>query len=63
MATTIPKKQKRNESRVGGVNVDPKEKADPIVVFSGPPPLPPVIGPLIVLSLLDNWSIRDGSDD
>jgi hypothetical protein len=36
---------------------------DPIVAFSKPPPLPPVFGPLIALSLFEMWSSHDGDDD
>ena len=41
----------------------PNEKMDPIVAFSRPPPLPPVFGPLIALSLFEMWSTHDGDDD
>lgn len=61
MATTTTKKPGKDGSSEGG-NV--KEKAeDPIVVFSRPPPLPPVLGPLIALSLLETWLSRDSNDD
>ncbi|KAI3691804.1 hypothetical protein L6452_31606 [Arctium lappa] len=33
-----------------------KEEADPIVTFSKPPPIPPVLGPLVLLSLWETWS-------
>ncbi|XP_057449999.1 uncharacterized protein LOC130741197 [Lotus japonicus] len=47
LVTSKPKKQDNN---------------DPIVSFSRPPPLPPVIGPLLALSLLETWW-NSGSDD
>ncbi|KAG8375002.1 hypothetical protein BUALT_Bualt10G0054200 [Buddleja alternifolia] len=40
-----------------------KEKAEPIVAFSRPPPLPPFIGPLVALSMLDSWTKGDNNDD
>lgn len=36
---------------------------DPIVAFSRPPPVPPVLGPLVALSLLDSWLKRDSNDE
>ncbi|XP_059642901.1 uncharacterized protein LOC132284790 [Cornus florida] len=60
VATSTPKKQENNDVGEGHVTVD---KADPIVAFSKPPPLPPVLGPIVVLSLFETWSSRDSSDD
>ncbi|PRQ17609.1 hypothetical protein RchiOBHm_Chr7g0196851 [Rosa chinensis] len=54
---------KQGNSNYGEAGLVTKEKTDPIVVFSRPPPLPPVIGPLLVLSLLEaSWS-RNNDDD
>lgn len=36
-----------------------EEEVDPIVTFSKPPPLPPVIGPVVLLSLWQTWSTTD----
>ncbi|KAK2984570.1 hypothetical protein RJ640_018948 [Escallonia rubra] len=56
-----PKKQSNQD--VGEVGVITMEKADVIAALSKPPPLPPVVGPLVALSLLQVWSSRDRSDD
>jgi len=49
LATSTPKKQEENEASETKIKM-----ADPIVAYSKPPPLPPVIGPLVVLSLLES---------
>ncbi|KAK9067965.1 hypothetical protein SSX86_012076 [Deinandra increscens subsp. villosa] len=36
-----------------------KVEVDPIVTFSKLPPVPPVLGPLVLLSLWETWSTRD----
>lgn len=59
-AASMPKKQIDNDVGEGQIM---KEKADPIVALSKPPPLPPVLGPLVVLSLLETCFSRDSSDD
>lgn len=51
----------KNDSE--GESVVTKEKADPIAAFSKPPPLPPLLGPLAVLSLLETYLSPDGNDD
>lgn len=60
LATSTPKKQENNES--GEMGLVTKEMIDPIVTFSRPPPLPPVLGPLVALSLLETWW-NHGTDD
>lgn len=40
-----------------------KDEAEPIVAFSRPPPLPPILGPLVALSILESWSKWDNNDD
>ncbi|XP_062074408.1 uncharacterized protein LOC133778478 [Humulus lupulus] len=61
LATTTAKKPGKDVASEEGTV---KEKSDhPIAVFSRPPPLPPVLGPLIVLSLMESWSSRDGNED
>ncbi|KDP25396.1 hypothetical protein JCGZ_20552 [Jatropha curcas] len=61
VATSTPKKQENHdfaeERRLFG------EKADPIVAFSRPPPLPPVFGPLVALSLFQMLPNHDDGDD
>lgn len=52
----IPRKQ-RNED--GGEAHIEKEKAEPIVTFSRPPPLPPVLGPLLAISILESSNNND----
>ncbi|KAL4565494.1 hypothetical protein LXL04_029592 [Taraxacum kok-saghyz] len=57
VATVTPKKvkddgfEKKEEMK--------KEEIDPIVTFSKPPPVPPVLGPLVFFSLWETWSTRD----
>ncbi|KAJ9147973.1 hypothetical protein P3X46_030073 [Hevea brasiliensis] len=61
VATSTPKKQKNNDSGEGRRVLN--EKTDPIAAFSRPPSLPPVLGPLVALSLFEMWSSHDGDDD
>lgn len=61
VTTSTPKKQGyHNPGEEGPIT---KEKNDPIVALSRPPRLPPVLGPLVALSLLDVWSSNDSKDD
>ncbi|KAF4401688.1 hypothetical protein G4B88_000736 [Cannabis sativa] len=61
LSSTTTKKQGKDVTSSGGTL---KEKPEnPIAIFSRPPPLPPVLGPFIVLSLMETWSTRDGNDD
>ncbi|KAK1419133.1 hypothetical protein QVD17_28291 [Tagetes erecta] len=57
VATLTPKKIKDD----GFENKEQmkKEEIDPIVTFSKPPPVPPVLGPLVLLSLWETWSTPD----
>lgn len=57
VATLTPKKQWNSK----GEQMT-KEKVDAINAFSKPPPIPPVVGPLVVLSLFEAWSSRDNND-
>ncbi|KAK9277759.1 hypothetical protein L1049_007306 [Liquidambar formosana] len=59
--TLTPKKQGTNDSGEGRPITN--EKTDPVFAFNKPPPLLPVIGPLVVLLLLETWSSRDSNDD
>lgn len=52
--TSIPKKQEENEA-----SKTRRKLADPVVAYSKPPPFPPVIGPLVVVSLLESTDERD----
>ncbi|KAF2313354.1 hypothetical protein GH714_010526 [Hevea brasiliensis] len=61
VATSTPKKQENNDSGAGTRVLN--EKTDPIAAFSRPPSLPPVLGPLVALSLFEMWSSHDGDDD
>ncbi|KAJ7004143.1 hypothetical protein NC653_009119 [Populus alba x Populus x berolinensis] len=61
VATSTRKRQEGNAS--AEKVLVPNEKMDPIAAFSRPPPLPPVFGPLIALSLFEMWSTHDGDDD
>nr|GLL27658.1 uncharacterized protein LOC105158209 [Ipomoea trifida] len=60
VGTMTPRRQVNDDAREGQIE---KENHDPVVAFSRPPPLPPFIGPLVALSLLQSWSKRDGNDD
>ncbi|PQM38476.1 uncharacterized protein Pyn_03747 [Prunus yedoensis var. nudiflora] len=61
VATSTPKRQGNNDPGEGGLVAE--QKTEPIVAFSRPPPLPPVFGPLLLLSLLETWWSRDNNDD
>ncbi|KAJ0048065.1 hypothetical protein Pint_15112 [Pistacia integerrima] len=61
VGTITPKKLVNNDSTVGGLIR--KENAEPIAAFSKPPPIPPIIGPLVALSLLETWWSSDDDDD
>ncbi|KAM1025022.1 hypothetical protein ACFX14_038120 [Malus domestica] len=61
LVSSTPKKLGNNDNGEGGIVT--KEKTEPMVAFSRPPPLPPVFGPLLLLSLLETWSSRDSNDD
>lgn len=56
----IPRKQTNENAAEAHIE---KEKAEPVVAFSRPPPLPPVLGPLVALSVLESWNKRDNNDD
>ncbi|KAL5214755.1 hypothetical protein ABZP36_003907 [Zizania latifolia] len=59
MTVTTPHKNgKENNSSDSVLTKD--ENIEPLVAFSRPPPLPPVLGPLIMLSLFD---MSTGSDE
>ncbi|RDX73572.1 hypothetical protein CR513_46798, partial [Mucuna pruriens] len=61
LGTSTPNKQENNEA--GETGLATKEMIDTIVAFSRSPPLPPVIGPLVVLSLLETWWDRGTDED
>uniref|UniRef100_A0A0D3FZA2 Uncharacterized protein n=1 Tax=Oryza barthii TaxID=65489 RepID=A0A0D3FZA2_9ORYZ len=59
MTITTPQKHgKENNSNDSVLTKD--ENIEPLVAFSRPPPLPPVLGPLIMLSL---FNISSGGDE
>ncbi|XWS48893.1 hypothetical protein CRYUN_Cryun13aG0115800 [Craigia yunnanensis] len=60
VATSTPRKSKNNDSKGGSVRND---QTEPIVSFSKPPLQPPLLGPLVALSLLETWFRRDGDDN
>ena len=61
MATSKPRKSENNDFKEGGsANND---QTEPIVAFSKPPPQPPLLGPLVALSLFETWSRRDVDDN
>uniref|UniRef100_A0A7N0UR32 Uncharacterized protein n=1 Tax=Kalanchoe fedtschenkoi TaxID=63787 RepID=A0A7N0UR32_KALFE len=61
VATSSPKKQESHTT--GEEKAGMTERPDPIVAFCRPPPLPPVFGPLVALSLLEAWTSRDNNDE
>ncbi|KAF2935496.1 uncharacterized protein [Oryza sativa Japonica Group] len=59
MTITTPQKHgKENNSNDSVLTED--ENIEPLVAFSRPPPLPPVLGPLIMLSL---FNMSSGGDE
>ncbi|WRX17545.1 hypothetical protein QQP08_010032 [Theobroma cacao] len=60
VAASTPRKSENNDSEKGEIVSNDQTK--PIVAFSKPPPQPPLLGPLVALSLLETWSRRDGDD-
>lgn len=61
VGTMIPRKQV-NEDGGDQAGIE-KENAEPIVTFSRPPPLPPVLGSLVAISVLDSLNKGDNKDD
>ncbi|XVF13076.1 hypothetical protein REPUB_Repub08aG0176700 [Reevesia pubescens] len=61
VATSTPKKSESNDSKEGGSVRN--DQTEPVVAFSKPPPQPPILGPLLALSLLETWPCRDGDDN
>ncbi|VFQ68029.1 unnamed protein product [Cuscuta campestris] len=62
VGTMMPRRQEsddRGGGGEGGRGQIGKENHDPVAAFSSPPPIPPFMGPLVVLSLLQP---RDGND-
>ncbi|GKA90209.1 hypothetical protein Tco_0812079 [Tanacetum coccineum] len=57
VATLTPKKVKEDGFEKNAQMK--KEEVDPIVTFSKPPPVPPVLGPLVLFSLWEAWSAHD----
>lgn len=60
VGTMIPKKQANDDAGEAQMKA---ENIEPLVAFSRPPPIPPFLGPLVALSLLESWSRRDSKDD
>ncbi|KAK6935423.1 hypothetical protein RJ641_035578 [Dillenia turbinata] len=58
--TSLALKKQEDTNFQGGIKDD---KADPVVAFSKPPPLPPVLEPVVLLSLFETWSSHDSKDD
>ena len=61
MSVSIPNSLEKNKHEKAGAVMN--DNVVPLVAFSRPPPLPPVLGPLLVLSLLEMGSSNDGSDN
>ncbi|CAN4077677.1 unnamed protein product [Withania somnifera] len=60
VGTMIPKKQANDDAGEAQMKA---ENVQPLVAFSRPPPIPPFLGPLVALSLLESWLKRDSKDD
>ncbi|KAK4728791.1 hypothetical protein R3W88_021779 [Solanum pinnatisectum] len=60
VGTMTPKKQANDDAGEAQMKA---ENIEPLVAFSRPPPVPPFLGPLVALSLLESWSTRDSNDD
>ena len=58
-----PKKNGTEENGKTRRIVADDKPADAIVVFSRPPPLPPVFGPLVALTLMNPWLKQDSNND
>ncbi|XP_021754218.1 uncharacterized protein LOC110719563 [Chenopodium quinoa] len=56
-----PKKNGNEDSGKARKTIADEKAADPIVAFSRPPPLPPIFGPLVALTMLDSWSKQDSN--
>lgn len=61
VAISTPKKQGKDNPGEEGTFT--KEKTGPIVALRRPPQLPPVLGPLVALSLSETCSGRDSNDE
>jgi hypothetical protein len=55
MTITTPQKHEKEINSTKSV-LPKDEDAEPLVAFSRPPPMPPVLGPLIALSLFQTSS-------
>ncbi|XBI57594.1 hypothetical protein VPH35_038959 [Triticum aestivum] len=60
MTITTPKKHEKEISPTESA-LPKDENVEPLVAFSRPPPLPPVLGPLIALSLFQTSSSDEDS--
>ncbi|KAI8546296.1 hypothetical protein RHMOL_Rhmol07G0106100 [Rhododendron molle] len=58
LATSTPKKQTSNDIGAEGKRIT-NDRVDPIVAFSKPPPLLPVLGPFVALSVVESWYSDD----
>lgn len=56
-----PKKNGNEESGKAKRTVADEKATDQIVAFSRPPQLPPILGPLLALTMLDSWSKQDSN--
>lgn len=62
LAISTPKKLGSGGDSTEGQPIT-KEKTETAVAFSRPPPLPPFLGPLVALSLIETWLNRDRDDN
>ncbi|KAG6397077.1 hypothetical protein SASPL_143238 [Salvia splendens] len=61
VGTMVPRKQV-NEDGGDQAGIE-KGNAEPIVTFSRPPPLPPVLGSLVAISVLESLNKGDNKED
>ncbi|MCD7472715.1 hypothetical protein HAX54_014044 [Datura stramonium] len=60
VGSMTPKKQANDDAGEAQMKA---ENIEPLVAFSRPPPIPPFLGPIIALSLLESWSKQDSNND
>ncbi|GAB4834448.1 hypothetical protein Ancab_032704 [Ancistrocladus abbreviatus] len=63
IAPSLEPKKQGDDENISKLKMNANENADPIVAYSRPPPLPPFVGPLVALSLVETWLRSDSNDD
>ncbi|EOA17749.1 hypothetical protein CARUB_v10006137mg [Capsella rubella] len=57
--TVVPKKPVNGNNSESETMKKMEETVEPMVAFSRPPPYSPIVGPLLMYSLLQSWSSHD----